>query len=79
MRYATAISAAVLTAAITAQVDAADETSDQVFIAAVRDADLLLRHLASAEVLAEEWSASEGADLRSALIPPGRFRRTLQR
>ena len=48
--------AAVLATIAAGQVDAAGDAG---FIAAVRDADLLLRHLASSEALAEAWSQCE--------------------
>ena len=50
--------AAVLVTTAAGQVDAAGDAG---FIAAVRDADLLLRHLASSEALATAWSQREGA------------------
>lgn len=53
--------AAVLVTTAAGQVDLA---ADEGFIAAVRDADLLLRHLASPEALATVWSQREGPAVR---------------
>ena len=53
--------AAVLVTTASGHVDAAGDAG---FIAAVRDADLLLRHLASSEALATAWSRHEGAAIR---------------
>lgn len=53
--------AAVLVTTAAGQIDAAGDTG---FIAAVRDADLLLRHLASSEALATVWSLREGPVVR---------------
>ena len=62
--------AAVLVTTAAGQVDL---TADEGFIAAVRDADLLLRHLASSEALATVWSQREGPAVPTRR---GRFRRT---
>ncbi len=51
--------AAVLTITVARQVEGPDRADDAVFIAAIRDADLLLRHLALSEALAEGWSRVE--------------------
>ena len=53
--------AAVLVTTAPGQVDLA---GDEGFLAAVRDADLLLRHLASSEALAGTWSQYEGPAVR---------------
>ena len=62
--------AAVLVTTAAGQVDL---TAAEGFIAAVRDADLLLRHLASSEALATVWSQREGPAVPTRR---GRFRRT---
>ena len=56
--------AAVLTITVARQCEGADRADDAVFIAAIRDADLLLRHLASSEALATAWSQCEGPAVR---------------
>ncbi len=49
---------------VTTAAGQADVAGDAGFIAAVRDADLLLRHLASSEALAGAWSKCEGPTVR---------------
>ena len=56
--------AAVLTITVARQREGAERADDAVFIAAIRDADLLLRHLASSEALATAWSQCEGPAVR---------------
>jgi hypothetical protein len=51
--------AAVLAATVAARTETSAGLTEAGFIAAVRDSDLLLRHLASHEELAREWSRSE--------------------
>lgn len=53
--------AAVLVTLAARQADEVSGDGGQAFITAVRDADLLLRHLASAEALARVWSQREAS------------------